>query len=69
MTPLKVKAFLSTSKPMALKDIAKQFGIGIALASNLVDFWVKRGCCMPIPSCSSCKLCDQNVQYQWIAHA
>jgi|GEM_PF-6489041 hypothetical protein len=65
MTPLKLKAYLVLKKQASEREVARALAIDIALACQLLQFWVKRGFCVELTRCDSCQLCDQ-VYYQWV---
>lgn len=65
MTPLKLKSFLSQKNTVSILDIMNAFNISVGLATELIRFWVKRGCCIEVQSCDSCQLCDPQTYYQW----
>ena len=60
MTPLQVKAYLSSNSRASVAQLAEDFAIDLVLARDLLLFWVRRGYCKPILACGGCHVQCEN---------
>ena len=67
MTPLSVKSFMVKRQEVSIRMLSEQFQIDVGLAQALIQFWVKKGRCVPKALCGDCQVaCDSQVYYRWI---